>query len=500
VTRDGVLEAAKSQLKRDFGELLAIRELRKVRRVSGETWSARVVCILGEGEVPLGHFEVSDSGVVALSPDRLVESLRAIPRRGKSDHPVALAADDEVLSGSLLTDESPLSTEEVEDIWVAFDELADSPVEDPKTAAEIYDRAVQRGDRVSYRRARDQLPRLLADAETRGETLYYMAQIERRLDETALALGYVDAGSREYANRFDLEGLERCAALGRELLGDRFSDSSTARLLEQNRARLQPILELFDTPVLRGLPADQRAELAASAKLLTLQRGDYLVREGEPSRAVFVIKSGVLGVFLEDVNGARLVRCCHPGLLLGESSVLLENPRCSASLRAETSAEVWALEAGAVTRVMAACEILKRCLESTKYVHRIDSFFSMHESLGQLDPAVRDDILACLYSIEAVEKDTVLVRKDEVPSVICLVARGELALFDVAEPSAAAKPLGTVGTDAFFGFRDALHAIPSERTAVARAGATVVCFDASGLRTLCNRSQTNVSLVLERLG
>ena len=45
--------------------------------------------------------------------------------------------------------------------------------------------------------------------------------------------------------------------------------------------------------------------------------------EGEPSRNVFVVKSGLVGVWLEKPSGGSwLVRCCFPGWLLGESSVL----------------------------------------------------------------------------------------------------------------------------------------------------------------------------------
>lgn len=507
MNREGVLDVAAAKLRREFGTLVEIRELRRVRRVSGDTWSASVVCVASAGDVAIGQFEVSDEGAFtpALTADLLIDTLR---RSFASPSPAAngpdpfasapMLADD----GASLTDGSlteGLGDEDVDAMWSAIDELGESS--EAKTPDAIYRKALDRGDRGSLRRARDQLPQFLADAETRGTTLLHMAEIEQRLEEVPIAIGYLEAASREFANRFDMVGLENGAAIAKTLMGDRFAESSIGRLLEQNRLRLNPVRVLGSAPLLRGLPVDQISELAKGAELRTLAKGDMLVREGEPSRAVFVIKSGVLAVLLEaQEGGTRLVRCCYPGLLLGESSVLLDNPKCSASLRAETASEVWALDAQVVKRVMATSDTLKVRVESTKYMHRIDSFFSMHESLSQLEPSIRDEILACLHSIEPVEEDRPMVRKGDIPEIICLVARGDLALFDKHEPGPTDTPAITLSTDAFFGFRDGLHGIPSERTAVARRGSIMITFDAAQLRAMVDRYDTHVAHVLERLG
>src|SRR5262249_10191708 len=103
---------------------------------------------------------------------------------------------------------------------------------------------------------------------------------------------------------------------------DAFAGSPIHTLLEQSRARLKPMSSLFDARSLETLPDDLRAKLARAATLRTLAPGEMLVNEGDPSRNVFVVKSGLLGVWLEKPSGGSwLVRCCFPGWLLGESSV-----------------------------------------------------------------------------------------------------------------------------------------------------------------------------------
>ena len=157
-----------------------------------------------------------------------------------------------------------------------------------------------------------------------------------------------------------------------------------------------------------------------------------LVTEGDPSRNIFVVKSGLVGVWLEKPSGGSwMVRCCFPGWLLGESSVLGgPDARCTASLRAERVSEVWTLPAAAVRALMEEDAAFAQRIAETKQIHRIDSFFSMHETMGQLDVQVRDDVLSCIQRLESFEEETLLLPAGVVPDVACLVARGSIDLYE----------------------------------------------------------------------
>jgi CRP-like cAMP-binding protein len=341
---------------------------------------------------------------------------------------------------------------------------------------------------------------LLGDHDRRGATLFTMAEVEHQLGEAALARGYLEAAAREFADRFDLPALEKAAALALHLGSrDAFAGSPIHSLLEQSRARLKPLGKLLDARSFAGLPDALAVRLSACAALRTLAPGETLVTEGEPSRNVFVVKSGLLGVWLEKPSGGSwLVRCCFPGWLLGESSVLTgPTAQCTATLRAERVSEVWELPAGDVRAAMDEDLAFGLRVAQTKQMHRIDSFFSMHETMGQLDVQVRDDMLSCIQKLERFDAETILLPAGQVPEVACLVAQGSIALF---EEGSAGAPVSVVSPDSFYGVRDAIHQIAPSVTAIATPGTTVAFFDASKLRKLCERSPEHVVAVLERLG
>jgi CRP-like cAMP-binding protein len=159
--------------------------------------------------------------------------------------------------------------------------------------------------------------------------------------------------------------------------------------------------------------------------------------------------------------------------------------------------EVWTLPGDAVRALMKEYPSLATRIAETKQIHRIDSFFSMHETMGQLDVHVRDEMLSCIQRLETFEDDAVLLGAGEVPKVACLVARGAIELYEEDRPG---SPVAVIEPDSFYGVRDAIHQIAPAVTAITRPGTTVAFFDAERLRKLCERSPEHVVAVLERLG
>jgi CRP-like cAMP-binding protein len=490
--REQVWKAVSGALRESFGKLLDVREVRRVRRVTGDAWVVTVVLAASAGDLHVADLTVDDDGTMTptLGPDHVVDAVLRADRLSQLPR--------EPLS---VPDFADIAVEEGEPVLDALDDLGE-PVDVQVT------NAIARGDRESLLLARSLLPRLLADHDGRGATLFTMAGVELKLGEVDLAREYLEAAAREFADRFDLPSLERAAGVALGLKGRAaFVGSPIHQLLQESRARLKPLDDLFAARSLRGLSASQREVLATAVELRTLAPEEMLVTEGEPSRSLFVVKSGLLGVWLENPDGGSwLVRCCFPGWLLGESSVLatpasLEDsqlgPRCTASLRAERVSEVWVLPAERVQAIMAEDPTFAQRIAETKQAHRIDSFFSMHETMGQLDVHVRDEVISCLQRLETFDEATTLLPANQVPEAACLVARGQVALFSAEKGD---TPVAVIEPDAFYGVRDAIHQIAPLVTAVAQPGTTVAFFDAARLRALCQRSPEHVVAVLERLG
>ena len=484
MTRETVWKRVADALRGDFGRLLDVRDVRRVRRVAGDAWLVTVVLAAPSGDLHVADLTVDAAGAITpvLGPEHVIDAVRRAQRASMAPPPPP----DE------LADFGDASSDEDEP---ALDMLSEEEPIEARVAV-----ALAKGDPASLHEARGLLPRLLADHERRGTTLFTMAQVEVKLDERTLARGYLEAAAREFADRFDLASLEKAAALALDLMPrDAFTGSPIHTLLEQSRVRLKPLESLFRARSLAAVPDDNRDRLADCATLRTLAPGETLVNEGDPSLNVFVVKSGLLGVWLEKPSGGSwLVRCCFPGWLLGESSVLAgPDARCTATLRAERVSEVWVLPASEVRAIMDEDFAFGLRIAETKQIHRIDSFFSMHETMGQLDVQVRDDMLSCIQRLEIFDADTILLPANDIPQVACLVAKGSIALFEEGEVE---KPVSVIEPDSFYGVRDAIHQIASSVTAIARAGTTVAFFDATRLRALCERSPDHVVAVLERLG
>ena len=492
VTRELALLTVTAWLREEFGRLLEPRDVRRMRRAAGDTWAVRVVAAAGSGDVFVAEIEVDEHG--ALTPQPSVDEVIAALQRPRS-----------VIEHYPSIPPPPGSAAAIDAAPDDFDDLNDDAVDDGTDDPEALRARVQsllmNGSQDSLRQARALMPRLLGDPDRRGITLLRMAEIERRLAEKRLALDYLEAAAREFADRFDMSALEKSAAMALDLLGkEEFLRSSVHALLEQCRARLMPLESMFQAPGLAPVRPSEQRWLALQSTMRTLSPGDTLVHEGDRSQAVFVIRSGLIGVFLEKpTGGQRMVRCCFPGWLLGESSVLVEgDPRCTATLRAQRVSEVWELEADALKEVMRENPELRERIAETKQIHRIDSFFSMHEAMGQLDVMVRDEMIGCIQRIQTFDEDTVVLPAGDVPAVALLVARGEVAIHQGWDFEG--EPIAIVPADRFLGVRDALHQIPIEVTMVAKNGATIAFFDAERLRALVAASGEHVATILERLG
>ncbi len=490
MTRDEVLQALGAWIRAEYGKLLVLREVRRVRRAAGTTWRARVVGPAPEGDITVGDLEIDEDGSI-LNEIGVAQLLDAV-RRPQESEPEAAGADP---FGGELSELRDMGEEEPAAATTDLDGLSDEA---------LYARAsalAGSNDPEALEQARHLMPRLLGDAEKRAAVLVWMAVIERKLGQIPIALQHLEAAAREFADRFDLGALEKLAALAKELMGDdAYPASPIKKMLDEGREKLRPVQSIFECPQFQFLPPIEREWLDSSLELRTLQPGEDLVREGEPSRNVFVIKSGLIGVHLEKPEGGtQLVRSCFPGWLLGESSVLVpDDPRCTATLRAERPSEVWVIDAAILKDAMKENPDLRYRIEATKQLHRIDSFFSMHETMSQLEALVRDEMLACIRRIQTFDADGVLVPANEPPKVAGLVLRGEIAVFEGEGKEGA--PLALIPADRFLGVRDAMHAIAPATTAVARAGSVVALFDADMLRALGEKSPEHVVAVLERLG
>lgn len=478
-------------LRENFGRLVQFRDIAKIRRAAGILWRAEVVCLSTDGEIPVGRVAVDFSGhlVEKIAVDDLITSL-------KSFVPTSLEnADLPQQEANPLADEfsdfdfdDGFGADEDEGLGFLMDDTAD------ETRGKI-DAFLETGTAESKRQALELLPRLLTSPETRAATLAEMAELEAELLHNEVALGYLEAACREFADRSNLEGLERVATLALRLLGEEgYETSPMNTLLTQVKSQLQPVEDFFGLDYFCDLDKSSREQLAETIRRVRLAPGEDLVREGDPAEHAFVIQSGQFSVILEAPDGSsRAVRCIFPGELVGEAVLEGSGGRRTATIRADRVSTVWELHGAGLRALVELDPSLAAGIEKARDLRRVHSFFSMHETMGQLDVRVRDELLSCITGISRYPAGEVLIPEETIPERAFLVAQGAVSyVVDGAE--ARHYP-----PDTFAGLRDSIMAVATVGRFVVGEDTTLVEFDGIKLRDLAADAPAAVVAVLERL-
>jgi CRP-like cAMP-binding protein len=472
-------------VKESFGRLLELREVQVIRRASGRCFVGHLVCASTLGELRVGHIEIDDGGRVVddFTAEELIEALK---HSGDTSQGATLPAAPSAPEDHFLDDAPQDPVDELDQFLGALVE--------PDLHERIA-RLLESGERAELLQARDLLPRLLTHRQGRGGVLERMAELEARLGETSLALSYLEAAAREFADAADLDGLVRAADAGRRLAGEEAWGASPIRaLLERAREEQRPLARLSDAPIFADLPPEVLTALVRAATDLTAAPGETLLAEGAEAQLAFVIRAGRVAVCLETPGGgARVVRCCTPGDLFGEASVLGEpGATCSATMRAEGPVRLWRLRGADLRELCREFPALRARVEQARSTHQLDSFFSMREDADALDARVRDGILACVSGIRRVQAGELLIPAGTPPVTVYLVVDGAAEhRVDGASPTRHAR-------DSFVGLHDALHDLAVEGEYVAVEPSSVVGFDGRKLKELAAQAPPELVAALER--
>ncbi len=136
----------------------------------------------------------------------------------------------------------------------------------------------------------------------------------------------------------------------REVLLRNAPDRNNDQQMERMRGENSRVLRSVTT--FRPLSDNEIEVLARSARMERFAAGEYLVRQGEQGRSLFVIKEGTVRIAKTDATGVTLdVAKLGPGDFFGEMSLLTGEPR-SASVLAVTEVEVTVVDKDAVAEVI----------------------------------------------------------------------------------------------------------------------------------------------------
>ncbi len=491
--------AIKKYIREEFGKIVELREVSVTRTSIGRVWNGLLYCVTSNGEIEVGSVGMTESGEITgqFGADQLIEALsRVEPISSVVPAPASVAppaAEDDFGGLGLDDDETDFieSAQEDGDLDGFFTDL------DSGGLKENILRLLASDKEEDLLEARDSLPRLLSNPDERGPTLKKMGELEIRMGEAKLGLEYLEAAAREFADRAKTVTLSEIADVFVKTIGNEaFSSHPVHTLVEQTSVRLRSVKKLDQVPTFDGLGDEELFELTGAAEEATINKGVTLLKEGTPAVQLFVVKSGVLSIHLETPEGgSRLVRCCFPGELVGESAVLgKEGETCSASVVTETKTELWCFEGPRVKELARDLPMIRTRIESTRALHRLDSFFSMNEATNTLDVRVRDRLISCISGIHHAEPGEILGAQGEMMPAVYLISEGKI---EYRIPGMAPR---VFGADAFVGLGDAIHELPLEGDYVSVEPCRIFCFDTEKLQQMAQDAPPEVLAVLERVG
>jgi CRP-like cAMP-binding protein len=107
------------------------------------------------------------------------------------------------------------------------------------------------------------------------------------------------------------------------------------------------------SPLFRHFSVDEMVAVIAGLHLLTFQRGQVILREGEPGHSLFMLSSGKVKAFRKGAGGKQLpIAVLEEGAFFGEGSILTGRPR-TASIVALEECELLELDRATLDSIVA---------------------------------------------------------------------------------------------------------------------------------------------------
>jgi CRP-like cAMP-binding protein len=128
------------------------------------------------------------------------------------------------------------------------------------------------------------------------------------------------------------------------VLEDAFPSGLEAPLTEPIVREASRGAQIVVSPLFRHFSVDEMVAVIAGLHLLTRERGQVILREGEVGNSLFMLSSGKVKAFKKNAAGKQMpIAEMEEGAFFGEGSILTRKPR-TASIVATTQCELLELD------------------------------------------------------------------------------------------------------------------------------------------------------------
>jgi CRP-like cAMP-binding protein len=193
---------------------------------------------------------------------------------------------------------------------------------------------------------------------------------------------------------------------------------------------------LAATPLFAGMPSDALQALVANLQLVSLDPGELLFREGDPSDALYVIVEGEVSVQAEGPPRVEMSRL-GPGTFIGEVALMTDQPR-SATVVCLQPAELLRIDRHTLSRVLADHGDVLRAVLRFVRDRLVDRWMRTSPLFRPFNDAERIELAAKFKFLE-IDAGAVMLGRGQRPDGLYIVLAGQ---FLVVRNQAAVAQLG----------------------------------------------------------
>ena len=279
----------------------------------------------------------------------------------------------------------------------------------------------------------------------------------------------------------EVAGLPRELQVPHEVVDPEVSESTELDLSDLEEVPLpQPRVigaaaarALAATPLFAGMPSDALQALVANLQLVSLEHGELLFREGDPSDALYVIVEGEVSVEAEGPPRVELSRL-GPGTFIGEVALMTDQPR-SATVTCVQPAELLRIDRHTLSRVLANHGDVLRAVLRFVRDRLVDRWMRTSPLFRPFNDAERIELAAKFKFLE-IDAGTVVLGAGERPDGLYIVLAGQFLVLRNNTAIAQLGPGDLIGETAL------LSGGSFKSDVVARGKGLALCLPAAAFR------------------
>jgi CRP-like cAMP-binding protein len=214
----------------------------------------------------------------------------------------------------------------------------------------------------------------------------------------------------------------------------------------QGKALLYPE-KLMPIPLLSLLPEQEFASVLDALRVVRVQAGTWILREGEPGRSFFVLARGAAEVLAERDGQQMRLAGLWEGSIFGEMALLSASPR-TASVRTQTDCDLLEFDCDALGAASETLGHLSEALGGFARERLLSNVTATSALFRPLDSKQRVDLVRRFVSVEAAP-DELVIREGDPGAGLYVVLRGDVEV--TRSERGQAQHLARLGPSEVFG-------------------------------------------------